>query len=717
MTARALAPRRSFIALLVALAALLALAAAAAAQPIVVDPDWTLVRTIAFENPMAACYDPVDGQIYVGRRGGGGAGDGLYRINAFGLAALLAAGSNPAAVCVHPDSGSIFLTEDYGGVIYRTALGASGRTTWVSGFHSGDDDPIGMAIAPATYSGDVLLPGEALVVDRGYSGLDEIWIWSPLVAEGERLLHTDNGTLVDAVDVAIDDTGVYVVDSGDSQAGVVYEVTAGGVLVPLATSEPLDDPTGIAIDPWTGDLLVIEHLAGRVVRIDRTTGAVAELVTGLSATWGWAGIDLSPDGRRLVLTDRGENAIYVLARCDVTGAPDLDCDLNGVADLCDIALGAADDCNGNGVPDPCDLAGGTSEDCNLDGIPDDCPTCPPVEVVFIMDTSTSMDDEASALCGSMTAVVAQLAAAGLVVEPSLLGICDLPGGAYACLENHITALLGTIVPGSPPAGLETLGACPGGLEVCQEDWGLAPAVVAGAYPWQPDASSVRVIIPVTDEGSWCGDPVTPNDQAAVAHAIAIARANQVIVSPITGTGASAQVVALARALAASTGGQSFSSTTPALDIAEAIVDLVLDACAAFADCNQNGTLDECDLASGASQDANGNGIPDECEGPVGILEPLPRPAAVCLSQNVPNPFNPTTVIRFELPRPAPVDLSVFSLDGRRIVTLARGRHAAGRYEVVWNGRDGADRSLASGTYIYRLRAAGEVQSRRLVLLK
>ena len=57
---------------------------------------------------------------------------------------------------------------------------------------------------------------------------------------------------------------------------------------------------------------------------------------------------------------------------------------------------------------------------------------------------TSMDDEASALCGSMTAVVAQLAAAGLVVEPSLLGICDLPGGAYACLENHITALLGTI---------------------------------------------------------------------------------------------------------------------------------------------------------------------------------------------------------------------------------------------------------------------------------
>ena len=136
--------------------------------------------------------------------------------------------------------------------------------------------------------------------------------------------------------------------------------------------------------------------------------------------------------------------------------------------------------------------------------------------------------------------------------------------------------------------------------------------MAGTYPWQPDSSSVRLIIPIADEGSWCGDPVTQNDRDAVAHAIAIARGHQVIVSPITGTGSSAEVVSLARALADSTGGRSFSSTTPALDIAEAIVDLVRDACAAFTDCNGNGTFDECDLADGTSQDTNGNGIPDEC---------------------------------------------------------------------------------------------------------
>ena len=49
-----------------------------------------------------------------------------------------------------------------------------------------------------------------------------------------------------------------------------------------------------------------------------------------------------------------------------------DCDLNGVADSCDIAAGTHEDCNQNGVPDSCDIANGTSADTNGDGVPDEC---------------------------------------------------------------------------------------------------------------------------------------------------------------------------------------------------------------------------------------------------------------------------------------------------------------------------------------------------------
>jgi len=164
--------RAALRALLVAVATLVA--APACAQPVIVESDWTLLRTISFNNPIAAHYNPVDGYIYTGQRG---TTDGLYRIDRFGLSTQISGGSNTAAVFCHPDSGHVYQSEDYGGVIYRTALGQTGRETWVSGFHSGDDDPVGMAVAPADYTGDVLAPGEALVCDRGNSGPNEIWIW------------------------------------------------------------------------------------------------------------------------------------------------------------------------------------------------------------------------------------------------------------------------------------------------------------------------------------------------------------------------------------------------------------------------------------------------------------------------------------------------------------------------------------------------------------
>lgn len=98
-----------------------------------------------------------------------------------------------------------------------------------------------------------------------------------------------------------------------------------------------------------------------------------------------------------------------------------------------------------------------------------------------------------------------------------------------------------------------------------------------------------------------------------------------------------------------------------------------------------------------------------------VIEELPQVNA--LNQNHPNPFNPQTIIEFALVRTGPVDLAVYDLNGRRVARLVRGEQAAGRHRVLWDGRGLDGRTLASGTYVYRLVADGEVMSRKLTLLK
>ena len=71
--------------------------------------------------------------------------------------------------------------------------------------------------------------------------------------------------------------------------------------------------------------------------------------------------------------------------------------------------------------------------------------------------------------------------------------------------------------------------------------------------------------------------------------------------------------------------------------------------------------------------------------------------ALRLDQNYPNPFNPSTTIAFHLGTAGRVRLAVFSLDGRQVTTLIDGWRPAGRQEMIWNGRDNADRRAASGT--------------------
>ena len=88
-----------------------------------------------------------------------------------------------------------------------------------------------------------------------------------------------------------------------------------------------------------------------------------------------------------------------------------------------------------------------------------------------------------------------------------------------------------------------------------------------------------------------------------------------------------------------------------------------------------------------------------------------------LGQNYPNPFNGETVVDFALPRAAPVDLGVFDAAGQRVATLSQGQRAAGRHQVRWDGRRADGGRLASGLYLYRLRAGDQVETRKLMLLQ
>jgi hypothetical protein len=95
---------------------------------------------------------------------------------------------------------------------------------------------------------------------------------------------------------------------------------------------------------------------------------------------------------------------------------------------------------------------------------------------------------------------------------------------------------------------------------------------------------------------------------------------------------------------------------------------------------------------------------------------VPR-TELTLHQNVPNPFNPTTMISFTLAERMPVTLAIYDADGREVVKLVEGARPAGVNEVAWDGRSASGASVATGVYFYRLKAGDKVLTRKMLLLK
>ncbi|MFH0920718.1 MAG: T9SS type A sorting domain-containing protein [Fibrobacterota bacterium] len=93
------------------------------------------------------------------------------------------------------------------------------------------------------------------------------------------------------------------------------------------------------------------------------------------------------------------------------------------------------------------------------------------------------------------------------------------------------------------------------------------------------------------------------------------------------------------------------------------------------------------------------------------------PATTDLTQNAPNPFNPSTRIRYQVQKAGNVSVTVYDLRGRVVVQLANRFHKAGYYTVPWNGNTRQGLRAASGMYVYRMESGKFAKTRRMILVK
>ncbi len=139
----------------------------------------------------------------------------------------------------------------------------------------------------------------------------------------------------------------------------------------------------------------------------------------------------------------------------------------------------------------------------------------------------------------------------------------------------------------------------------------------------------------------------------------------------------------------------------------------------------------CDLAQGNYNVTAASPCDEDNSGSCGLigalgagcgLAPVPdpdsgTPIAFKVSQNFPNPFNPSTTIRFALPASAHTRVVIYDLAGHKVKTLVDDVMAAQVHDVVWTGRDDAGRSVSAGVYFYRVSSGEHFSVGRMALIK
>ena len=98
--------------------------------------------------------------------------------------------------------------------------------------------------------------------------------------------------------------------------------------------------------------------------------------------------------------------------------------------------------------------------------------------------------------------------------------------------------------------------------------------------------------------------------------------------------------------------------------------------------------------------------------PTGIEQFEGKVSSYSLSNNYPNPFNPSTKISYTIPKRSNVNIKVFNLLGSEVAELVNGEMAAGSYDIEFNAS-----TLPSGVYFYRIQAGNFIDTKKMILLK
>lgn len=102
---------------------------------------------------------------------------------------------------------------------------------------------------------------------------------------------------------------------------------------------------------------------------------------------------------------------------------------------------------------------------------------------------------------------------------------------------------------------------------------------------------------------------------------------------------------------------------------------------------------------------------------VNVKGDFSQPAGFILMQNLPNPFNAQTTIRFIMDEFGPLRLDIFSVQGQKIRTLINSPLEAGRHSLVWDGKNDEGRDSASGIYIYRAITKKTIVKKSMALIR
>ena len=104
------------------------------------------------------------------------------------------------------------------------------------------------------------------------------------------------------------------------------------------------------------------------------------------------------------------------------------------------------------------------------------------------------------------------------------------------------------------------------------------------------------------------------------------------------------------------------------------------------------------------------------EDPNGV-DPNLIPLVTSLDGNYPNPFNPTTTIKFGLHEDQKVAISVYNVKGEKVRTLVNGELEAGYHSILWNGKDDSGKTAASGVYFYKMKAGKYIKTQKMLMMK